>query len=110
MTSPGKILLELPPSLSHMIKSEEYKITMNVSSDGEGNVSPIVSKVEKGKEGDGDKSIGFCSVCWDRQSDLVFIPCGHVTTCRPCGIKLFLTRLKCPLCRKEIGNIYDVYL
>ena len=108
ITSPGKITLELPPNFSHMIKSQEYMITMHVSSDGEGNVSPIVSKVEKGKC-DGDKSIGSCSACWDKQCDLVFVPCGHVTTCRPCGVQLYLTRRKCPMCRQEIKNIFDIF-
>ena len=108
ITSPGKIMLELPPNFSRVVKSEEYMITMNVSSDGEGNVSPVVSKVEKGKC-DGDKSIGFCSVCWDQPCGLVFIPCGHVTTCRPCGVQMYLTRRKCPMCRKEIEKINDVF-
>ena len=108
ITSPGNITLELPPNFSHMIKSQEYMITMHVSSDGKGNVSPMVSKVEKGKC-DGDKSIGLCSVCWDKQCNLVFVPCGHVTTCRPCGVKLYLTRMKCPMCRQEIKNIFDIF-
>jgi len=106
--SPGKIMLELPPNFSRVVKSEEYMITMNVSSDGEGNVSPVVSKVEKGKC-DGDKSIGFCSVCWVKPCGLIFIPCGHVTTCHGCGVKMHVTRMKCPLCRGVITDINDVF-
>ena len=108
ITSPGRIMLELPPNFSRVVKSEEYMITMNVSSDGEGNVSPVVSKVEKGKC-DGDKSIGFCSVCWDQPCDLIFLPCGHVTTCRPCGVQINRTRRKCPMCQKVIEKMYDVF-
>ena len=106
--SPGKIMLELPPNFSRVVKSEEYMITMNVSSDGEGNVSHVVSKVEKGKC-DGDKSIGFCSVCWAQPCDLIFLPCGHVTTCRPCGVQINRTRRKCPICQKDIAKINDVF-
>ena len=101
-------MLELPPNFSRVVKSEEYMITMNVSSDGEGNVSPVVSKVEKGKC-DGDKSIGFCSVCWVKPCGLIFIPCGHVTTCHGCGVKMHVTRMKCPLCRGVITDINDVF-
>jgi len=108
ITSPGRIMLELPPNFSRVVKSEEYMITMNVSSDGEGNVSPVVSKVEKGKC-DGDKSIGFCSVCWVKPCGLIFIPCGHVTTCHGCGVKMHVTRMKCPLCRGVITDINDVF-
>ena len=107
-------MLELPPNFSRVVKSEEYMITMKVSSDGEGNVSPVVSKVEKGKC-DGNKSIGigFCSVCWDKPCGLVFIPCGHVTTCPVhvgCKVQMYPTRRKCPMCRKEIEKIYDVHI
>lgn len=68
----------------------------------------VVSKVEKGKC-DGDKSIGFCSVCWDQPCGLVFIPCGHVTTCRPCGGQIYQATKICPICRKEIDRINDVF-
>lgn len=39
-----------------------------------------------------------CSICLDKQSDLIFLTCGHVCCCYECGINLDL----CPLCRVSI--------
>ena len=68
----------------------------------------VVSKAEEGKC-DGDESIGFCSVCLNEPCGLVFIPCGHLTTCRPCGGQIYQTTRKCPMCREEIERINDVF-
>jgi hypothetical protein len=47
-----------------------------------------------------------CKICWDQESQLVFIPCGHVGTCLTCGSKL----LKCPICRSDIRRRNRIFL
>ena len=54
--------------------------------------------------------VGKCCVCWDEPRGLVFIPCGHLTTCRPCGEKIYRTGGKCHICREEIKRINDVFI
>lgn len=39
-----------------------------------------------------------CVVCLDRQSDVIFLKCGHVCTCSKCSQPL----KQCPLCRGDI--------
>ena len=39
-----------------------------------------------------------CVICMDRQSDVIFLRCGHVCTCSTCSGPLRL----CPLCRGDI--------
>lgn len=40
-----------------------------------------------------------CVICLDRQSNLLFLNCGHVCCCYDCSVDLTL----CPLCRAEIA-------
>jgi predicted RNase H-like nuclease (RuvC/YqgF family) len=37
-----------------------------------------------------------CKICLERKRDVVFVPCGHVYSCKKCASKLFG---KCPICR-----------
>ncbi|CAF1614968.1 unnamed protein product [Rotaria sp. Silwood1] len=39
-----------------------------------------------------------CVVCSEGERQLAFLPCGHLTTCVPCGHSL----RSCPLCRQKI--------
>jgi len=50
-------------------------------------------------------SVSMCSVCWDEQCNCVLLSCGHISTCYQCGMKLS----KCPLCRKVIDAVHDVF-
>ena len=38
-----------------------------------------------------------CVVCYIEKRILAFLPCGHLTTCVPCGYSLNL----CPMCRQR---------
>ena len=40
----------------------------------------------------------LCKICLDKQSCVVFLPCGHLVSCLQCAPALY----KCPLCRLEI--------
>ncbi|XP_033740227.1 baculoviral IAP repeat-containing protein 3-like [Pecten maximus] len=52
------------------------------------------------------KESHLCKVCLDKNSNTVFLPCGHLTTCAECASSL----IKCPLCRKHIHGTVRVYL
>ena len=49
---------------------------------------------------------GNCVVCLDDKSGIVFIPCGHVCTCKECSASL----TKCPMCRNKIQQKHPIYL
>jgi len=40
-----------------------------------------------------------CVVCMDNPTNITFLPCGHMCTCKTCWKKL---KKKCPLCRAII--------
>jgi hypothetical protein len=43
-----------------------------------------------------------CAVCLETYDEyVIFVPCGHMTTCRPCGTQL----KQCCLCRANINQI-----
>ncbi|XP_062929903.1 E3 ubiquitin-protein ligase LRSAM1 isoform X1 [Mobula hypostoma] len=46
-----------------------------------------------------------CVVCMERESQMIFLPCGHVCCCHTCGMELHT----CPLCRKEIEQKIRMY-
>jgi len=46
-----------------------------------------------------------CVVCLDKQSDAVFLPCGHVCCCFECSAALKL----CPMCRTGITQKIRIY-
>lgn len=43
----------------------------------------------------------ICTVCMDRSSTEIFLPCGHICCCKICGEKIS----ECPLCRVEIKQM-----
>ncbi|CAF1255355.1 unnamed protein product [Rotaria magnacalcarata] len=61
---------------------------------------------ENGKPNSQTNKNPTCSVCLDKPPDMVFIPCGHVTTCETCSSIVS----DCPICRKNITNKQRIYL
>ena len=55
------------------------------------------------------QSVGRCVICWEAKCDCVFYPCGHIIACHECGLKLYLRKQPCPMCRQPIGNFQRVY-
>jgi len=73
----------------------------------------------KGNNDELEKKIKKCSICLDKESNYIFIPCGHHCICTDCKnnwINFNVNNnnnnnnnlLMCPMCR-NIGNIYKVY-
>lgn len=46
-----------------------------------------------------------CKICFENESNSVFIPCGHITACVKCASSL----TQCPICRKKFRNVIKVY-
>jgi len=46
-----------------------------------------------------------CKICLDRDSCMVFLPCGHMCACLDCTQRL----KQCPLCRRKIDKAYKTY-
>jgi hypothetical protein len=99
--------LELPPNLSHKDRDQNYMITLDVSSNQDGNITQAtIAKVHKCKD---ETLFGMCSICWDNPCDTIFLPCGHLSTCHGCASKTLLCGRKCPMCRATVANINKVY-
>ena len=55
-------------------------------------------------------SSSFCSICFNKPANAVFMPCCHGGICEECGAEVFLSTRKCCYCRKvtseakAIGN------
>lgn len=46
-----------------------------------------------------------CKICMDRDICMVFIPCGHLVTCKECSVML----VKCPICCGAITQKIKTY-
>lgn len=42
----------------------------------------------------------LCTICMDGQSNMTFVPCGHVAACEACASKVQI----CPICRQTITS------
>ena len=42
-----------------------------------------------------------CKICWRKKSYMVYLPCGHFTTCIECDLMFY----SCPVCRQEIQGL-----
>ncbi|KAH9413670.1 RCC1 and BTB domain-containing protein 2 [Dermatophagoides pteronyssinus] len=47
-----------------------------------------------------------CSICCDREFQIVFLPCQHLTSCEQCSIRID----DCPICRTNIDRRLRVYI
>ena len=47
-----------------------------------------------------------CSICCDREFQIVFLPCQHITSCEQCSKRM----KNCPICRSNIDRRLRVYI
>ncbi|XP_012264181.2 baculoviral IAP repeat-containing protein 7 [Athalia rosae] len=52
------------------------------------------------------KEARLCKICMDREVAVVFLPCGHLSTCAHCAPSL----KHCPMCRQEIRATVRTFL
>jgi hypothetical protein len=50
-----------------------------------------------------------CVVCWDKPNNYAFIPCGHKTVCGTCAVLFMANKPECPLCRRKIYDIIQIW-
>ncbi|CAL8462727.1 g2260 [Coccomyxa elongata] len=49
-----------------------------------------------------------CCVCLEREKKMIFIPCGHLVTCKPCAAMVMDTDRLCPVCRVKIQDCFPM--
>ena len=54
-----------------------------------------------------DEEAHFCTICWEKEIDAVFLPCGHLSTCEECARQM--QNHDCPLCRKTVKQVVKVW-
>jgi len=47
-----------------------------------------------------------CKICLDKESDVVFLPCSHITCCFVCSLQI----PTCPICRQPIDKVCNFIL
>ncbi|KAM9271577.1 E3 ubiquitin-protein ligase LRSAM1 isoform 2-T2 [Morus bassanus] len=52
-----------------------------------------------------DEKKSECIVCMEQETQMVFLPCGHVCCCQTCSEQLHT----CPLCRKDITQRIRIF-
>ncbi|NXD71785.1 LRSM1 ligase, partial [Eolophus roseicapillus] len=52
-----------------------------------------------------DKKKSECIVCMEQETQMIFLPCGHVCCCQSCCERL----LTCPLCRRDITQRIRIF-
>jgi hypothetical protein len=65
---------------------------------------------DNGSGDDKRVNLGKCVVCLNRRSTHLFVPCGHLCACAPCGTRAMKTTAACPICRGEADRIFRVFL
>ena len=53
------------------------------------------------------KDDDLCLICMIEKKNMVFIPCGHLSTCEGCSIKY--KDDKCIVCRREFSISYKIF-
>ena len=48
-----------------------------------------------------------CVICFDRQIDSAFVPCGHLVSCLPCAWKF--DGKQCPMCKQHVAMVLKTY-
>ncbi|NWW49414.1 LRSM1 ligase, partial [Pedionomus torquatus] len=52
-----------------------------------------------------DEKKSECVVCMEQETQMIFLPCGHVCCCQTCCQRLHI----CPLCRKDITQRIRIF-
>ena len=49
----------------------------------------------------------ICSICMDRPSVMVLVPCGHLCMCQECSLH---AQQRCPICRTAVAHMVRTYV
>lgn len=81
---------------------ERKEITFDILSSW----SPLYKK-QKNEKKMSVNDADVCKICFVRQGNIAFLPCGHLAGCGICS-PAFLTT-KCPICRMTVKEIVRIY-
>ena len=51
----------------------------------------------------------WCIICYERENEFAFLPCGHKCMCGPCANATAAKSVKCPICRQNIVKVQRIY-
>lgn len=69
--------------------------------------SPILrSAPQQVANGRGGAAQSDCSICLQRSSDTVMVPCGHLCVCQQCSAQV---QQNCPICRAAVTQMVRTY-
>jgi hypothetical protein len=52
----------------------------------------------------------LCSICEDAEIDVIYLPCGHISSCGKCANFIYQNHKICPVCRADIRKINKIYI
>lgn len=100
------VQLDMTPEKLETLSVEELQTVINLTNTlHESAVRMIITKM-KPPPSSKKKKNEKCNVCWDKEKDTIFLPCGHVCCCSGCATQVKL----CPLCREKIKTKNKAFL
>ncbi|XP_045185990.2 baculoviral IAP repeat-containing protein 2-like [Mercenaria mercenaria] len=103
-----KILMEMADESSsdeNQDTSGDEDLSKNIdegATAGDTQGDDIISKQDENRQ---LKENMTCKICFDSEADIVFLPCGHLTSCAMCSPAL----RKCPMCRVLVKGRIKVF-
>jgi hypothetical protein len=64
-----------------------------------------ISESEMFEEVERLKKEQSCTICFERQKVIIFMPCSHLASCAECSVAL----QTCPICRKKVEATIRTY-
>lgn len=55
------------------------------------------------------KSSKWCVVCFEKENDYTFLPCGHKCMCKDCALRTQRRYQTCPYCRERITKVQRIF-
>ena len=88
-------------SSSSRASASSSSSSSSAGSSSSATVDPPATTEEKNVYNDQD----VCVICMDSKRECVYVPCGHLVTCRDCCKMVDL----CPICRNKISSVVSVF-
>ena len=100
--------------LSKLNEKDSYNLLNNNSNDFNENLLNTNSnnndiKIELNEINNNNNENKICQICYERNKNSFFSPCGHSFCCLICWETLQKNTDKCPICRKKIEKCLKIY-
>ncbi|CAD8128125.1 unnamed protein product [Paramecium sonneborni] len=87
----------LPDEL--VMKRHQTEVNNNMISNKQSTITEVAVQ---------ETTIKQCFNCFQRQSCVVYMPCGHGGMCQECALKWYEQNKECPICRSNIKAILQI--